>query len=101
MDFDGLFVTLQLSSVLPAWQTNEFAAGGSLRRADRWSDRSSAIIVVGQHQQGDLYAGGVGDRPVEGDAKRRAGGDRLLPVRVFVVWVERSGAVERVGRGEH
>jgi hypothetical protein len=38
---------------------------------------------------------------VEGETKRRAGGDHLPPVRVLVARVERRGAIQAVGRGEH
>lgn len=85
---------------MSAGQVNQLGAGRSLRRADGGSSKSGLILVADEDQQRTPYPGRIAAGPVEPEAQRGAGGDRLLPVRVPVVRVERSVAVEGVRRRE-
>jgi hypothetical protein len=93
----SLPVTGQERLVVPTGQVHQLTEWCAGRRADSGFGKSGLVLVADQDQEGAPHLGRIAAGPVEAGAQCRAGGDRLLPVRVGVTGVERAAACKSVG----
>src|SRR6266496_6513170 len=96
----GLLVSVHEWRVVPAGQADQLAAGCSLRRVGGGPGERGLVLVADEDEQRSPDAGRVAAGPVEPEAQRQAGGDRVLPLRIPVARVERPVAIAAVRRGE-
>ena len=81
---------------MAAGQPDEFAGRRLTRRTHGRRGERRLILVADEDENWAGYAGCEAAWSVEGKSEGGAGGDLLLPVRVPVVGVERSVAVEGI-----
>ena len=97
---DGPLVAIEEGLIMPAWQPDELSPGSTVPRRGGWPGRHRLILVADDDQQWAAHPGRVAAGPVEREPERRAGGGRLLPVRVPASPIERFAAAEGVRRAE-